>query len=63
MSSPKTTMVYCSPCMKHWAAPANEDYWKPRVELCPKHQKMSDEGITEEDVAETRYPEHWPENR
>jgi hypothetical protein len=34
---PRTTMVYCSPCMKHWEAPAREDYWNARVELCPRH--------------------------
>lgn len=40
---PRTTMVYCPPCMKHWAAPANKDYWKSRVELCPEHQEEADD--------------------
>jgi hypothetical protein len=53
---PKTTMVYCSLCMKHWEAPAREDYWNARTELCPRHQKMADGGVTEEDIAETRFP-------
>jgi hypothetical protein len=35
---PLTTMVYCPPCRRHWEAPAREDYWNARVELCSKHQ-------------------------
>lgn len=38
---PTTTMVYCPPCMRHWEAPAREDYWNARVELCPMHQSVS----------------------
>lgn len=61
--TPKTTMVYCPPCMKHWEAPAREDYWNARTEPCPRHQRMRDEGITEEDIADTLSPTVCPENR
>lgn len=40
MDIPKTTMVYCPPCMKHWEAPARADYWNARVELCPMHENQ-----------------------
>jgi hypothetical protein len=53
---PKTSMVYCPSCMRHWEAPAREDYWNARTELCPRHQKMADLGVPEEDMEETRYP-------
>ena len=56
IEKPKTTMVYCPPCMRHYKAPAREDYWNARTELCPRHQIMADEGITEEEVEKTRFP-------
>jgi hypothetical protein len=37
--APKTTMVYCPPCMRHWEAPARADWWNARTELCPVHEK------------------------
>lgn len=40
--APRTTMVYCPPCMRHWEAPANEKWWQARTELCPEHQAEKD---------------------
>lgn len=34
---PSTVMAYCPPCMKHFEAPATEDWCRARVELCPEH--------------------------
>ena len=61
--APKTTMVYCPPCMRHWEAPANEDWWNARVELCPKHQAMEREEITDADLDDAAKAERettWP---
>lgn len=37
ITPPTTVMVYCPSCMNHFEAPATEDWWKARVELCAKH--------------------------
>ena len=52
VTPPTTTMVYCSPCMTHWKAPAREDYWNARVELCPKRHlcKGCDGELTNSDL-------------
>jgi hypothetical protein len=47
VKAPLTTMVYCPPCRRHFEAPAREDYWNARTELCPDHraEKMAQEGV------------------
>lgn len=52
LPSPKTSMVYCPPCGKHWEAPARTDYWNARVGLCPEHSALNDEP--------DRPEENWP---
>jgi hypothetical protein len=34
VKAPRTTMVYCPPCMRQWEAPGRAEYWKAWVVRC-----------------------------
>ena len=42
LPDPKTQMVYCSLCMRHWKAPFNGDSSHARIELCPEHNEKGE---------------------